>query len=508
MNINELVNISAMEIARLIRTREVSALEVMETTIARIDAVNNKINAFVYIAYEQALDQAKKADEMLSKNRLDQNKIGALYGVPMVMKDSSAMKPGWPITYGGIPQLKDNLAQVKSLFVYRMEKAGAIFVGRSNAPIMGFRGTTDNPAYGPTCNPFDLTKNAGGSSGGSAAAVACGILPMAHATDGGGSIRIPAAWTNCVGFKASAGVIPFISRPNAYSAVQVCEGVISRNIEDTMIACGILSGTYKDDPSSLPLKLPFNKQSNNDETIEDLIAKAPYSLKGIKIAYSPNLDVFSIEDDIKKTVAKALNIFKDAGANIEETKIGIKSSQNQLGNAWCRMLAPNMRLQFKGIKNSTGMDLLNSEHCKLLPPQLLKYVKVADKEYSADNYYQDLCIRSQVFDAYQNTLAKYDFIISPTLSAMPVNNSNDGNTLGPTKINNKEINPLIGWCPTLLTNFSGHPSISIPAGLGSCGMPVGLHITGRRLADIEVLKVAAGYQQISPWQQYYSNINI
>ena len=193
----DLARLSATETALAIRERRVSATEVMQAAIKRIEAADPKLNAFVFTAFDEALGEAKKADQAVARG----DALGPLHGVPTAMKDLFDFKPGWPSTLGGIPQLKENIADMKCGFVESMEAAGAIFVGKTNSPAMGYRGTTDNAAFGPTGNPFDPTRNAGGSSGGSAAAVASGMLAVAEGTDGGGSIRIPAAWTNTVGYR-------------------------------------------------------------------------------------------------------------------------------------------------------------------------------------------------------------------------------------------------------------------------------------------------------------------
>ena len=160
--------------------------------------------------------------------------------MPTAIKDLFDFKPGWPSTYGGIPALKDNVTDFACPWCERIERAGAIVIGKTNSPVMGYRGTCDNYLFGPTRNPFDAAKNSGGSSGGSAAAVADGMLPFAEGTDGGGSVRIPAAWCNVYGFKQSFGRAPFVARPNAFLGTNpfLFEGIISRTVEDAAIAPG------------------------------------------------------------------------------------------------------------------------------------------------------------------------------------------------------------------------------------------------------------------------------
>ena len=189
--------------------------------------------------------------------------------------------------------MKNCVAQWHCVFAERVEKAGAILLGKTNSPTMGLRGTCDNYLFGPTRNPFDLRKNAGGSSGGSAAAVADGLVPFAEGTDAGGSIRIPAAWCNVVGFKPSFGRVPVVMRPNAFAGDMpfVSEGPISRTVEDAALALNALAGYDPRDPFSI-------------ETTEDFLAAIRRSIKGWKIAYSPNLDVFPIDPAIRRPLTK------------------------------------------------------------------------------------------------------------------------------------------------------------------------------------------------------------
>src|SRR5699024_6995270 len=195
----------------------------------------------------------------------------------------------------------------------RVEKAGAILVGKTNSPVLGYRGVTDNPLFGPTKNPFDITKNSGGSSGGSAAAVASGLVPIAEGTDAGGSIRIPASWCGVYGYKASFGRVPFVSRPNAFgaSSLFMFEGTITRTVEDAALGLNALSGYDHRDPFSLKDSIDFTKALGK-------------SVKGWKIAYSPDFDVFPVDKEIKSIVSNAVQTFEEMGAHVEKVNLGIK----------------------------------------------------------------------------------------------------------------------------------------------------------------------------------------
>src|SRR5690625_4919998 len=224
---------SVKELSQLIANKEISPVELMDFTIEQIEKRNNDTNAFVYLGFEEARKSAALAEQKV----MNGEKVGVLHGIPTAIKDLFDFKPGWPTTFGGIPALKDNIANFYCMYAERMEQQGAIIVGKTNSPIMGFRGTCDNPLFGPTKNPFDLSKNSGGSSGGSAAAVADGLVPIAEGTDAGGSIRIPASWCGLYGFQPSIGRVPSGSRPNAFSGMNLYryKGPITRSVEDAAI---------------------------------------------------------------------------------------------------------------------------------------------------------------------------------------------------------------------------------------------------------------------------------
>jgi amidase/aspartyl-tRNA(Asn)/glutamyl-tRNA(Gln) amidotransferase subunit A len=355
---------------------------------------------------------------------------------------------------------------------------------------MGFRGTTDNYLFGPTRNPFNLAKNSGGSSGGSAAAVADGLLPIAEGSDAGGSIRIPAAWCGVYGYKASFGRVPFRVSPNAFGNADspfFFEGPITRTVEDAAIALNVLAGYDPRDPFSMT------------EPVPDFTAATRRSIRGLRLAYSPNLDVFPVESGVADVVRKAVRAFEEAGAHVEEVKLGINRSQQELSDVWCRLY---MLLNLQALENMKhgGIDLLG-QHRDDFPPEYLYWVEQA-KSMSGLDFFRDQAVRTEVFNAFQGVLNDYDLLITPTLACPPVDNAADGNTVGPSSINGVEVDPLIGWCLTYFVNFTGHPAASIPAGL-SDGLPVGMQIIGRRNADVDVLAASAAFERLRPWSDSY-----
>jgi amidase/aspartyl-tRNA(Asn)/glutamyl-tRNA(Gln) amidotransferase subunit A len=206
-----------------------------------------------------------------------------------------------------------------------------------------------------------------------------------------------------------------------------------------------------------------------------------------------------VESVVARAVGAAVRAFEDAGANVEEIKVGIKRSQRELSDLWSRLMMPLNISVLEGLK-ADGVDLMR-DHPEDLPPEYRRWIEVG-YGLSAMDVWNDQIARTEVYDAIESVLQNYDLLVTPTLACLPVKNAGDGNTVGPSRINGEEVDPLIGWCLTYLTNFSGHPSASIPAGLVE-GLPVGMQIIGRRGADIEVLAASAAFERVRPWTEAY-----
>lgn len=485
---DELAWKSVAEIALMIRRKALSPVEVVEAVIARIEKRNPSLNALVFYGFDDARKAAKDAEKALMAGA----PLGLLHGVPTAIKDLFDFKPGWPATLGGLPSMKDNIVDAYCGFSERIEKAGAILVGKTNSPVMGFRGACDNLLFGPTSTPFEIGRNSGGSSGGGAAAVGDGLLPFAEGTDGGGSIRIPSSWSGVYGYKPAFGRIPQLARPNAFgtAAPYLFEGPITRTVEDAALTMQAVHGYDSRDPYSLDI--PY-----------DFVGSLGRSIRGMKIAYCPNYDVFPIEAPVAETVAKAVRAFEEAGAHVEEVKLGIKRTQGELSDLWCKMIMPLNIAAFENMKRF-GVDLLG-KHRDEFPEEYLKWVEVAYK-MTALEFFQDQEIRTEIYDAIQGTLDTYDLIVGPTLCCLPVKNAAErGRTRGPTEINGETIDPLIGWCPTYLINYTGHPAASVPAGIAN-GLPVGMQIVGRRYNDGDVLAASAAFERLRPWMGTYEAV--
>jgi amidase/aspartyl-tRNA(Asn)/glutamyl-tRNA(Gln) amidotransferase subunit A len=481
---SEFSTLSAFDSARMVAAKQVSPVELVRAAIERIDATHAALNAVVFKDFDGAIERAGALEARIMRGE----PIGPMAGVPTLIKDLYDFRPGWPSTLGGIPALRNFIPSFWSTYPQRMEQADAILLGKTNSPVMGARAISDNPMFGATCNPFDLSRNSGGSSGGSAAAVAARVVPVAGGSDGGGSIRIPAAWCGAYGFQPSFGRVPMVSRPNGFglAAPFIYEGPITRDVRDAALAMTVLSGFDTRDPYSI------------DGTVDYLGALAR-PIAGLRIGFTPDFGVFPVDAGVAAVVANAVSAFSQAGAHVERLEFKLPYSQQELCALWWRMISQSAYAVLNDLQ-AKGIDLL-IEHRHEIPPAVLEWADVAARMSLAEMQ-RDQLMRTTVYDAFCSLFDGYDLIVSPTTAVTAVLNQAGGNTLGPSMVNGEAVDPHVGWCLTYLTNLTGHPSASVPAGL-VYGLPVGLQIIGRRLADADVIAASAAFERERNWSTLY-----
>jgi len=203
---------------------------------------------------------------------------------------------------------------------------------------------------------------------------------------------------------------------------------------------------------------------------------------------------------VQEAVGQAVRAFEEAGAIVEEVRIGMTRHQQELSDLWCRLIMPANHLALEHFREQ-GFDLLG-QHRHDFPPQYLEWLDRTGAMTALD-FYRDQCVRTEIYDVLQHLFAHYDLLVTPTLSCLPVENANDGNTLGPRIVAGQPVDPLIGWCLTYPINFTGHPAASIPADLSTSGLPIGMQRIGRRYADADVLAASAVFERLRPWQPTY-----
>ncbi len=474
---------SASEIAAKVRRGEISPTTVVEEVLDRIDRRNDELNAYVEVADDYARKRAADIEQAVENGR----PVGPLAGVPVALKESVASKKGLLRTMGSVP-FRDSVSETDSTFVTRLEAADAVIVGTTNTPELDHKGTTDNPLRGPTRNPFDLSRNAGGSSGGSAAAVADGLAPVAHGKDAGGSLRIPAAWSGVYAFKPTFGRVPDVTRPDGFAnelGVQSTHGPITRSVRDAALVLDVLEGHHPRDPSSLP---------DERESYRDAIERP---IEDIRIAYTPDYGTFPVESEVRETVDDAVEAFSHAGATVESVEVQIGYSHTELTDAWLQLVGANLAAMTEWLARHENLDLLR-DHREEMTDSLVDLIESGTRT-TATEYLHYHVIRTAVHDAIEDVFEEYDLLVSPTVCHPPVVNATEGSTLGPDEIEGEPVDPRIGWCPTYLLNLTGHPAASVPAGTVSGGLPVGMQIAGPRFAEQTVVAASAAFERVRPW---------
>lgn len=476
----------ATELASRVRRGDLSPVEVVDAFLERLDRRNDDLNAYVTVTEDGARERAKEIERAAERGE----PLGPLAGVPIALKDLFGFKEGVRQTFGST-LYRDNVADHDSTFVKRLEDAGAIVLGMTNSPEFGHKGTTDNELFGPTSNPFDLDRNAGGSSGGSAAAVADGLATIAHGGDAGGSLRIPASFSGVYSIKPTYRRIASASRPNGFGGASgnfVHHGPMTRSVEDAALMLDVMAGPHPRDPTSLP----------DDGT--DYLGATGRSIDGFEIAYTPDFGVFPVEEQVRSVVGDAVEAFKRAGATVEEIDFSMGRSHDELTDAWRLSTAVVYASLADSIEAERDIDLLD-EHGEEIADEVVGLIE-RGRDVSAVEYHRVQNLHTEVYDAITDVFESYDALVSPTLACLPVENEANGQTLGPSEIAGEQVDPAIGWCMTYLINFTGHPAASIPAGFAD-GLPVGMQIVCPRFADDRTLALSAAFERVRPWFDAY-----
>ena len=488
----ELENLSALSIGQLVNFKEVKPTEVVDYFADRIEKRNPSINAFVYTKIDEAMEVAKDQEKKIMSGMSP----GVFAGVPVCLKDFLPSKKGWTNSHGGVQALIQKDTE-DSEFTKAAEAMGAIPIGKTNAPAFAFRGITDNQLYGPTSTPFKPGYNSGGSSGGTAAAVGDGLVPLGEGSDGGGSIRIPSAWCGCFGFKPSVGAVPSVCRPDAWTATHpFCfNGAITRTVEDSLAIFQMMCHYDPHDPFSVPSSVIFNKNSS-------FVAK-----QTIRIGLVIDFGVFPVEDEIWEVIRRAAKMAESSlSANIIVEEVDPDSlslapfTAEDLAEMWCRMISIDTSIDMNLWARSGKVDMRDPALAYQLTPEFLHWDKVASTQTGIMDYRTFNEMRTAVLDMHIDLFKKYDFIISPVTCCNPVpNDTSEKITAGPATINGRKVDQAIGFCETFLQNFIGYPAASIPAGLSSDGLPIGMQIVGKKYSDHKLFQLSRIYENVNPW---------
>ena len=467
---NLLLKKPAIELAKLIRSKDLSPVELVEASLRRIEAVNPTINAFVAMRPDGALAEAKALAEAIAAGK----DPGPLAGIPIGVKDMEDTR-GMVTSFGSIPY-KNNLVKNDSVQVARLKAAGAIVIGKTNTPEFGFTGFTKNRLFGVTRNPWNTECTPGGSSGGAAAAIAGCMVPLATGSDAGGSIRIPASYCGCFGFKPSYGRIPLGPLPALHMSHTWHLGPLSRSVTDAALYLDCTAGYHPADPGSLP---------HPNLSYVDGLGKLPDDLK---IGFSPDLGYARVQNDVARAVDQALKVFEGLGHNVDIWH----GKFPKVDDAWSKL----MTYELYAIVHHQ-LDDIRAELSRTLVASLdqAKKMDVADL-IAIQN------ARAELNDALTAFFTEYDLLITPTMPTEAFAAKGPP----PEEIDGYPIALLDAVAFTFPFNISGHPAANVRAGLTSSGLPAGLQIIGPRHRDDRVLQAAYAYEQNHPWGHVWPNL--
>ncbi len=461
MNRSDLPFLTATELSRLIKAREVSPVEVTEAYLERIDALDFKFNSYLTVCRSQALEAAREAEQAIARGGY----LGPMHGIPVAVKDQLWSKG--VLTTGGSRILADLVPQEDSTAIANLKRVGAILLGKTNLPELGITGFSHR--FRTPRNPWNLDISAGGSSSGSGAATGAYLCATSLGEDTGGSIRRPAAWSGLVGLRPTWGRV---SRYGVMRGVWSMDsiGPISRSVADAAITLGAIAGYDPKDPYTWDTPVPDYRSALDGD------------IKGIRVGVvSELMHSDQVEPDVKDTVIKAVSVLGELGASVEEVSIPLASHANAIFQVHLQVEPALdqwewLRTRLQDYGHDVRISLLTGS---LVPAQV--YYK-AQKLRSL--------LRSQVLRAFD----RYDVLVSPTSGRVAPTLEQDD-----PPITSKRMVSRLPFMLTNSFNLTGAPAISVPCGFSSGGLPIGLQVGGRPGADEMVLKVSHAYEQSTPW---------
>lgn len=466
MDTTELCFTPALELSALIRARKLSPVELCEAVLARIDRLNPKLNAFLTVTADLARQQAKAAEERARKGTL----LGPLDGISFSIKDLEPTA-GIRTTFGS-RWFERHVPAEDGAVAARLKVTGGVLLGKTNTPHFGHKDCCDN-LIGPPCrNPWKLDRTSGASSGGAGSAVAAGLGPVAHGSDDGGSIRIPAALCGIFGFKPSFGRVPY--HPSAdYWAARSHNGPMTRTVRDAAVLLQAMAGPDPRDPLTI------------DAPPEDYLAACDGDLHGLRVVWSADFGYAPVDPEVRRIAEAAARRFADLGAKLEARDPG------WLDPGPFHTVIYEVSVAARQVERA-------AEQPDWIAPSLMSMIENA-RRVSAIEHGRTLLQRSVFYNQARDFFETCDLLLTPQ---MPVGawSADPGPPQGPTSIGGRPTPTMFDRLSfTFPFNLTGQPAATVPCGFTSEGLPVGLQIVGRWHADATVLRAAAGFEALQPW---------
>jgi aspartyl-tRNA(Asn)/glutamyl-tRNA(Gln) amidotransferase subunit A len=460
---DDLCRLSAIELRSRIARRAVSPVEVTRAVIERAERLQPVLNCFITLCAEEALEEARAAERAVMRG----DTLGLLHGIPYTAKDLVDTR-GVRTTYGSL-LFRDNVPSEDAVAIARLRQAGAILIGKTTTPEFGTKGLTDAPLFGRTRNAWSAAHTCGGSSGGAAAAVAAGLAPLAVATDGGGSTRIPAACNGVTGLKQSNGVIPHSQAPDAFGN-HTYVTPMTRGVMDTALMLQAMAGPDDSDPWSIGLAMPDHLAA----------AEASGDLRGRRILFCAAPPGRPVAQAVRDAFAGALKHLAALGAALEE----MPGERFEIEPLWRVINHTTWRSRFGAMVARSRAQM---------SPSLVRQVDAAAAVTGAE-YQSAMFERAALFRHVQALFRRADFLAMPTLlrPALPI----DQDLFAPIEIDGALVPDLrASWFPwTMPFNLTGHPAISLNCGFSPEGLPIGLQLVGRFRAEPALLRAAAVFE--------------
>jgi amidase len=448
---------SARELAALVRDRAV-----LGAHLAAIEQINPKLNAIVTLAAEQAREAARAAENAVMRDE----HLGPLHGIPVAIKDITPTV-GIRTTYGS-SLYSDNIPVEDAEVVRRLKAAGAIIIGKTNTPEFACGAYTDNVLFGATRNPWNPQLSPGGSSGGSAVAVAAGMVPIAQGTDFGGSIRVPAAFCGIVGIRPTPGLVPNYPMPLAWDPGQT-NGPLARDAEDAALMLDAMIGVSRLSPISIAP--PWQS------ALVDISRRV--DAKGLRIAYAPDIAGIGMDAEVEVACRAAALRLRDAGGQVEEVDFSASDGRSPY-HVWRGLWMVGQQYQRLSELEQFGEALKGNVRAGL---------KMAALDFAAAEQK-----RHQVFHRFRTLFERFDALVTPVIPVKPFPIEKNF----PDQINGKKLENYIDWiAPSFLVTLVSLPAASAPAGLTSDGLPVGVQIVAPRFEEPMILNLAALVQKHS-----------
>ena len=454
----DLMDHGAVALAALVRRKEASPVEIVQAALARIEA-RRELNAFITVTADQALGAARRAEAAVMAGE----PLGPLHGIPYSVKDLT-LTAGVRTTMGSAIH-EDFVPKDDAVAVARAKAAGAILIGKTLTPEFGHKQVPTAPLFGRTLNPINPAYTPGASSSGAAAAVAAGMGPLALGTDGGGSIRIPAACCGIVGLKATLGVVPHLQAPDLYSANSFT-GPMARDVADTRLLFEAIAGFDARDPWGAGSAPPRRA--------------APVSLRGLRVAWLPSAGN-RVDPEVEAIAGAAVQAMAREGASVETVQLDFVSLEKHFLVVLQSLLAARVGANLERFGDRLDASLIDAVQ--------------KGRRHTAVDLHEATFAKTRCFNELQALFERFDVLVSPTLSAPPL--PIDMDVSGEIEIAGRPAGTVRGaWYPyTYPMNLTGHPALSMPCGRSAIGLPIGLQLVGRWYDDHYLLDVAALVEQ-------------